>query len=250
MNGDAMGRCAPAPTVSQLRRVLQVGALTPDDLDALQAAARPIQADPRQLLLRRDEDRVVLLLEGTAKHHLVTASGEEVIDAIVGSGHVAGLTAALGSSPTDTDLTSMEMVSGLSVTGRDLRHLVRTRPGVASACLQVALAQQAVLAAERARFAGTGVTERVCTRLLELARRWGHIEDGGVRVGIRITQYELAAWSGASRETVAKILQGLRAAGTITTSRRSLTVMDMQALRRAASDGGQEPLRRALSMAP
>ena len=183
----------------------------------------------------------MLVLGGTAKQHLVTAGGEDVIDGLVGCGHLAGLTTVLQRFPTGTDLTSMEPVSALSVAGGDLRYLVRTRPGVATACLQVAVAQQAAIAGERARFAGTSVTERVCTRLVELARGWGRIEDGGVRVALPITQYELAAWSGASRESVAKTLHWLRADGTLTTSRRSLTVVDMRALRRAASNGGQEP---------
>lgn len=241
-----MGCTTPTPPLNRRRHLLLGGDLAPDDLTALQAAARPVPVASRQLLRRRDEDRVVLLLDGTAKQHLVTASGEEVIDALVGSGYVAGLTSVLGQCPAGTDLTSMEPVSALSIAGRDLRHLVRTRPGVATACLQVAVTQQAALGAERARFAGTNVTQRVCTRLLELARGWGHIEDGGVHVALPITQYELAAWSGASRESVAKILQGLRAAGTLTTSRRSLTVVDMRALRRAASSGGHEPFHELL----
>lgn len=231
------------PSLERLQPRLLGGGLSEDDLAGLLAAARLIDAPPRRMLLRGHEDRVLLLLDGTAKQHLVTSDGEEVIDALVGPGHVAGLTTALGLIPSDVDLTSMEKVTGLFVSGTDLRYLVSERPDIARACLRVVVEQQTIAAAERAKYSRTTVNERVCQRLLELTQRWGHQEGDGIRVTLPIAQHELAAWSGASRESVAKILHGLRHVGAITTGRRDLMVLDTRMLRAASRHRGDDDLR-------
>ena len=68
-------------------------------------------------------------------------------------------------------------------------------------------------------------------RLLELADRFGEPTQHGRHITLPISQDELAAWTGASREAVSKALQSLRDLGWVETQRRSFVILDEQALR-------------------
>ena len=211
------------------------------DLEALIAASRLVRAGPRRTLLRAEDDRALLLLRGSAKASILTPDGDEVITEILGPGHAANLLTVLGHAETGKDITSLEPVEALSITGRDLCHLVRTRPSITTACLWTVAQQHASANADRARFAGTCIAERVAQRVLELATRWGEPDGEGVIIDLPLTQEELAAWSGASRESVAKVLQSLRASGVIATGRRSMRVLDLAGLQaRCERSSGRE----------
>jgi CRP/FNR family transcriptional regulator, cyclic AMP receptor protein len=76
------------------------------------------------------------------------------------------------------------------------------------------------------------VVVRVAGRLVELCDRYGAEDGVGIDVGLSITQDELAAWAGASREAVAKGMALLRTLGWVQTERRRIIVLDLPALRR------------------
>ena len=54
-------------------------------------------------------------------------------------------------------------------------------------------------------------------------------------IDLRISQEELAGWTGSSREAVAKALHTLRELNLVATERRRLTVVDPEGLRRQAA---------------
>lgn len=211
------------------------GKLAGSDLQALLDAGRMIRQRPRTTLVRAEEDRALLLIRGTVKVHVVAYEGDELITGIRGPGYAANLLMVLGNCDTGTDVTSLEPIEALTVPGPELRALIvdgsRRRPGITHACLATVAAQHADAHAERTRFAGTAVPERVASRLVELATGWGHADGDRVHITLSLTQAELAAWCGASRESVAKVLQDLRAARLLATGRRSLTVLDLARLR-------------------
>jgi CRP/FNR family transcriptional regulator, cyclic AMP receptor protein len=209
---------------------LLTGRLEGGDLHALLEVSRAIRQPARTRLLRAEDDQVLLILRGTAKAHLVTAEGHQVITTICGPRSAAGVLTVLGYPSSGTDLTSLEPVDALAIAGRDLRALLAERSEITAACLSTVAAQLADSCADRARFAGTSITQRVAMRLLELATRWGRREGDQVHIMLSLTQEELASWSGASRESVAKVLQGMRNTGLLATGRRSLTVLDLPRL--------------------
>jgi CRP-like cAMP-binding protein len=87
---------------------------------------------------------------------------------------------------------------------------------------------------QRLDFAMYDVTGRVARRLLQLAEEFGEPCSDGVRIGLKLSQDELAGWAGSSREAVSKSLHALRDLGWIRTERQRLTVLDMDALREFA----------------
>ena len=75
---------------------------------------------------------------------------------------------------------------------------------------------------------------RVARRLLELGERFGVPEEGRIEIELPLSQEELAAWTGSSREAVSKALQLLRSVGIVETGRKHVTLLDVDALRRRA----------------
>ncbi len=69
-------------------------------------------------------------------------------------------------------------------------------------------------------------------RLVELADRYGERDDGRIRITLPLSQNELAAWTGTSREATSKALQLMRQRGYIETFRREIHVLDIASLRR------------------
>ena len=72
-------------------------------------------------------------------------------------------------------------------------------------------------------------------RVLELAERFGEQREGRIEIALPLSQEELAAWLGASREAVSKALQVLRSLQIVETGRRHITVLDADALRARAA---------------
>jgi CRP-like cAMP-binding protein len=84
-------------------------------------------------------------------------------------------------------------------------------------------------------FVALDATGRVARRLVGLAEEFGTPgADGSVHIDVPITQDDLAGWTGSSREAIAKALSALRSRGLVTTSRRSITVLDLEGLRARA----------------
>jgi CRP/FNR family cyclic AMP-dependent transcriptional regulator len=107
------------------------------------------------------------------------------------------------------------------------------------ALLDLALARLRNDDRQRLAAATSDTLPRVAGRLLELVQRFADPEaprDGSLALELPLTQEELAAWSGCSRESAARALRTLRDLRLIETRRRHLTVHDLSALRRYAHD--------------
>ena len=68
-----------------------------------------------------------------------------------------------------------------------------------------------------------------------LAERLGEHRGSGVEVTLVLSQDDLAAWVGATREATSRALSRLRADGLLTTGRQRIVLTDLPALRRRAS---------------
>jgi CRP-like cAMP-binding protein len=84
----------------------------------------------------------------------------------------------------------------------------------------------------RVEFGAYDATSRVARLLCDLATERGSDADGAVR--IRLAQHEIAGLVGASRESVVRALATLREQELVVTARGTVTVLDPDALRRAA----------------
>jgi CRP/FNR family transcriptional regulator, cyclic AMP receptor protein len=202
------------------------------DLEKLGALRRYRRGD---VLFHQGDDAgaVVVLLDGHVKAAMLN-DGREVILAFPGPGELLGELSAVDGEPRSGTVRAVDDVEALVIPGSVFRAFLEHRPRVALVLLRSITARLRAADRQRVDYAVNDVVVRVAGRLVELCDRYGAVEEAGIDVGLGITQDELAAWAGASREAVAKAMSLLRTLGWVQTERRRIIVLDLPALRRYA----------------
>lgn len=79
---------------------------------------------------------------------------------------------------------------------------------------------------------------RIVLRLLDLAQAYGEAGEGGIVIGLRLPQEDLARMLGLTRQSVNKELRALENSGWLRISRGRITLLDPAALRRHVREAG------------
>jgi len=229
-----------APTAGSLPFVEQesfLAALTPEEQASLRERGT-VRRFARGAALFHEQtvpSAVAVLLDGRVKLTRVTPEGRDVLLAIRGPGEVLGDLSAIDGEPRSATAVALEPVEALNVTAADFVSFVARTPSAATHMLRLLAARLRDADDKRVGFAAQDTLGRVAARLVELGERYGEEHgdgDGaGLRIDLPITQEDLAAWTGTSREGVSRALQTLRSLGWVETARRSIVVLDLDALR-------------------
>lgn len=211
-------------------------ALTPAEADDLHGVGRRRPYGAGVTLFHQGDEpgAVIVLLRGRVKVASLGGTARDVIIAVRGAGDLLGELSAIDGAPRSATVTTLEPVEALLVGGAAFAAFLERRPRVALVLLAMVASRLRYADGQQADFASHDVVGRVATRLVELCERFGRPDAGVVEVELPLSQEELAAWTGASREAVSKALQLLRALRIVETRRRHLTVLDLEALRRRA----------------
>jgi CRP-like cAMP-binding protein len=185
-------------------------------------------------LEREDSDRVMFLVEGRVKIASTSEDGRERVLAFRGPGEVLGELSAIDGRPRSASVIAVDPVSALVLPAADFRSFLERTPRVTYFLLSRLVGRLREADRKRVEFGSADTVGRVAARLLELAERYGKRTPEGVRIDMPITQEELASWVGSSREGVNKALNMLKALHWIETERRTITVLDSEALNRRA----------------
>jgi CRP-like cAMP-binding protein len=130
---------------------------------------------------------------------------------------------------------ALEPVRALRVGGQAFGHFLLARPQAVVGLLRV-LSERLRAADElRLGLAISPAEQRLARGLLALAAAHGRVTDDGVRVAAALSQADLAAYVGLSREAVNQALRTLREDGLVATARRSVTILDLDGLRARAA---------------
>ena len=203
------------------------GVLTAEEWAAWEAAGRPVRYRRGEVLFHEGDrpDRVLALREGQVKVAVTTPSGRELVLAVKGAGELLGELAALDGRPRSATATAVEPVEALALAPSAFDAFLDEHPRLAVRLLR-ALAGQVRDSDDQQVERGTGdVVTRVARRLSQLA---AHSD----RPELALTQDDLAAWVGATREATNRALAALRADGCIATERRRIVVLDVGRLGR------------------
>ncbi len=177
---------------------------------------------------------VLLLIEGRVKVALLGPQGREAILGFVGPGELVGDVAALDGGPRSATVEAVDPVRALVVPRAAFERFASARPEAALALLRSLARRLRQADEQRLEFAAYDVVGRVARRLVDLCDRHGEPVEGGTMITLPLSQDELAAWTGSSREAVAKALQLLRRLHWVETHRRRIVVVDLAALREYA----------------
>ncbi|HKX17413.1 MAG TPA: Crp/Fnr family transcriptional regulator [bacterium] len=188
-------------------------------------AGEPVfrEGDPGTALYVVDTGEIRILLGG--------ADGKEVVLSLLGSGEFFGELALLDGEPRSADAVATVPTELLVLPRDDFLRLLREVPAVAVN----------MLAALSRRFRRTDrlvhdaafsdVRTRVTRLLIELAETRGRLGPGGVTIGPRLTQGELASMVGATRESINKCLRSYAAQGLLRHERGRLILLNVERLR-------------------
>ena len=197
---------------------------------ALEARAGRRRFTARATLMHEGQvgNEVMVIVSGRVKICEVTSDGREIVLGFRGPGELLGELAVIDGKQRSSSVEAIEPVEVLAIAATVFRVLVAEQAGIANALLHEVVRRFRDADRKRIEFGASHTIGRVAARLVELVERFGMDTTAGQVIDLPITQEELAGWTGASRESVAKALQSLRELGLITTERRRITVLDLE----------------------
>lgn len=168
---------------------------------------------------------------GEVKILLCGSQGKEVVLALLGPGEFFGEFALLDGEPRSADAVATVAAELLVLPREDFVRFLLEVPTVAVN----------MLASLSRRFRRTDrlvhdaafsdVRTRVTRLLVELAETRGKAGNGGVVIGPRLTQGDLASMVGATRESINKCLRSYAAQGLVRHERGRLVLLNVDRLR-------------------
>ena len=193
--------------------------------------------DRQEVLLRRgDPSRsVVMVLTGYIKLFATCPERDVVLD-IVGPGDIFGEVAVLNGRPLQADAATLTRCQILAIDGRQFAHTLERSPD-GPAIVTRLVSERLLRATDLVTDAlGLPAPARLAKALLRLAslRPSSGEDEGGP---LRMSQSDLGAMAGVTRESVNKLLSSWRHAGWIALSNGCVVSVDVEALSRLAQIG-------------
>ncbi len=181
---------------------------------ALAEGAREAVVPAGRSVMRRGEsaDRMALLLEGQLRVAATSADGKSLTFRVVQPVELVGEIAVLDGGPRTADVEALTRCRLLLLRGEAVRRAVARHPQVAAAFVQVLCARLRETSAGMEGLATQRLPERLEALLRRLARE--RAADGALLLP-RLSQGEIAALVGATREAVNKQLAAWRAEGVV-----------------------------------
>lgn len=180
-------------------------------------------------------DALFIVASGAIKITLPSDSGEEAILTTLRAGDVFGELALLDGAPRSATATALEASETLILPREQFRELLATEPAIRDALLASLAGELRRLTNHVEELHFLDITGRLASRLARLATETGRRQpDGAIRLRAPLTQGDLAAMIGCTRQSVNKLLGMFTDDGLIRLERDSIVVLDLDGLVRAA----------------
>jgi CRP-like cAMP-binding protein len=212
------------------------GALSDDDLEGLVKQGRTTTYGSGAVVFRKGDpaDDLMIVLRGRIKLSSASVSGREVIFDFIGAGHCFGEGALLDCKSRRLESTAVQPSYVFALCRRHVLACLERNPEVAVRIIRVLcerLCRAMEMLEDRTQL---GLSSRTARTLLRLATEYGSHDDGGVRIGLNISQSEIAAIVGATREKVNRQLCAWRRSGILAVDEGHLMIHSLTALHRMA----------------
>lgn len=173
-------------------------------------------------------DFVVVIIEGRVKILVTTAEGGESLLGIRGPGALVGELAAFDPGPRAASAVALEPLTVRLLQAEEFRAFVAQRPAVGLELIRALIGRLREADRRRAEFGAYDAVSRVARLLGDLISE--QAANGDAALEVRLSQHEIAGLVGASRESVGRALATLRSRCLVTTGRRTIRVLDPDAL--------------------
>lgn len=200
------------PAVDDLKVLESIALFEGMKLDELQELnnlmhRKQFQAGSNIITVAQPGELVYLLVDGTVKIFVDQISGSEVILAFLGPGDTFGEMSMMDTSGRSANVVALEKTSCLSMDRQTFQRCLRNMNQL-SYNLVTLLSRRLRLANEQIRALSTlDVRGRVARQILAFAQQYGIADGvGGIKIPLRLTQTDVAALVGASRERVNQVI--------------------------------------------
>jgi CRP-like cAMP-binding protein len=178
---------------------------------------------------------VLVLLSGEVKISVGSVEGREVILDVLEPGALIGELSAIDGEPRSATVVALSAVEVLAVAAGSFNGFLDRHSDVLRQLLMEVIHRLRLRVRHQLEFGAGDALGRVCARLEELAGRYGQDDGGAVIIRSPVSQSELAAWTGLSREAVVKALRALRQLGWIENRGRRIVIRDPDSVRERAT---------------
>jgi len=177
-------------------------------------------------------ERLSIVVAGQVKISRPSVDGQDVLLGLLGPYEHFGSLLELGDAACRDDAVAHSDCCVLSTDAESFHALLERFPPVALATLALVAARLREAQATIEQLSTYPVPRRVAATLLALAERLGADDDdaGGVLIGVALSRQDLADMTGATVETVSRVLSDFRRRGWIGSGRQWVSVRDRESL--------------------
>ena len=192
-------------------------ALDNEQLELIASQLRRRTYGERDVIVRRDSpgDALYILMSGKVKVSYLEDEGETII-AMLRAGDFFGELSILDGEGRSADVVALEPTDVLILAAEDFHTCLRNVPGIGIGLLRELAGRLRRSTGWIRALSSQDVYGRIAQQLLSLSQTHGvDVENGGRRIGIRLTQNDIAGIVGASRESVNKAVGYFKSKGYI-----------------------------------
>ena len=176
-------------------------------------------------------DALFVVVSGDVKISLPSETGDEAILTTLGPGAVFGELALLDGAPRSATATAQSPTETVVLPRDRFRELIATEAGVRDALLASIAGELRRLTRHVEELHFLDITGRLAARLVRLAAEHGTaLPDGSVRLRSTLTQGDLAAMVGCTRQSVNKLLGQFTDDGLLRQEREGIVIVDLEGL--------------------
>ncbi|MDM7999521.1 MAG: Crp/Fnr family transcriptional regulator [Dehalococcoidia bacterium] len=216
-----------------LARVPLFNSLKPAHVAELAARLRARSYRAGEVIFHQDDpgSSLHVIKSGCVKITTNSPEGQEIIMAILNEGESFGEIALLDGNPRSANAVAIQATQTLTLDRRDFLHIISCHPEMVSSVLAAVAAgwRRTSHLLEDAVF--LDLPGRLAKRLLELADKHGVRTDKGIQVDLGLTQQDLGAAVGVSREALNKQLSLLQERGLVSLGKKRVTILRPAELR-------------------
>lgn len=182
-------------------------------------------------------DLLYLIVQGQVRIYTISQLGQELSVKICRDGDFFGELSLLDGQPRSASAVAMRSTTTLTLHRQAFREAIRTMPDIAVTVLEELSARLRRTNTYIEHLASHSAPQRVVRTLLDLAEQHGIGEpDGARRINLHLTQDDIASLAGTTRETVNRVLSGLRGQGLIQIERARVSVLNLPQLEQLSTE--------------
>jgi CRP/FNR family cyclic AMP-dependent transcriptional regulator len=227
-----------ADRLRELALIPLFASLNTSERRAISALARTKTYDEGQQIFSQGDagGPMFAVLSGHLKVIVAGVDGNDVVFTVMGRGEVFGELSVLDGAPRSASIVAMTRTEVLVLDREPFLAFVRASPDTSIKLLKILAARIRRLSDEREQMVSLDVAARLAKRLTQMVAEYGEpVSDGTLRISIRISQRDLGAWIGTTRETVNKFLKRWSRQGLLRFESGHIFVTDVAGLKSLAA---------------